>query len=64
MIPRLSATVESRLLIVLDQLEEYFLYHGDSPGSDLLTAELARALSRPQLGASFLLSLREDAFQA
>jgi WD40 repeat protein len=60
-IAQLSATVESRVLIVLDQLEEYFLYHGDSPGSDLLTPELAKALGRPQLGASFLLSLREDA---
>ena len=49
------------MLVILDQLEEYFLYHGDEAGEGTLAAELPRALARPHLRASFLLSIREDA---
>jgi WD40 repeat protein len=59
-IERLSSAVESRVLVVLDQLEEYFLYHGHPTGDDPLRPELAEALTRPHLHVSFLLSIRED----
>jgi WD40 repeat protein len=51
--------VEGPLLLVLDQLEELFVYH-DSPGDSLLE-ELATALRRRDPAVHFLLSLREDA---
>ncbi|HVH04599.1 MAG TPA: hypothetical protein VNE71_01210, partial [Myxococcota bacterium] len=49
------------LLIILDQFEEYFLYHprGEALGS--FDAELARAVARRDIPANFLISIREDA---
>jgi CHASE2 domain-containing sensor protein len=46
------------VLLVLDQFEEYFLYHRDG---DRLRAELPRALARADVHARVLISLREDA---
>lgn len=46
--------------LVLDQLEEYFLYWGTDP----LGPELARALSRRDVRAQVLLSIREDSLGA
>ena len=43
--------------VILDQFEEYFLYHEQGPFAD----ELADAIADPGLRASFLLGLREDA---
>jgi WD40 repeat protein len=60
-IDALAAQTDARMLVILDQLEEYFLYHGDEAGEETLAAELPRALARPHLRASFLLSIREDA---
>jgi WD40 repeat protein len=60
-IDALAAQTDARMLVILDQLEEYFLYHGDEAGEETLASELPRALARPQLRASFLLSIREDA---
>ena len=57
----LAARADTRLVVILDQLEEYFLYHGDEQGEGTLADELPRALARPHLRASFLLSIREDA---
>jgi len=45
------------LLLVLDQFEEYFLYHD----GDGLRGGLPRFLTRPEVRARVLLSLREDA---
>lgn len=51
--------LESELLIILDQFEEYFLYHsGSAEGS--FAAELPRAINRPDLRVNFLISIRED----
>ena len=50
-----------RLLIILDQFEEYFLYHGQESGRGTLYSELSRAVNDPNLRVSFLVSLREDA---
>jgi WD40 repeat protein len=46
------------LLLVLDQAEEYFLYHGGEGG---FTAELPELVTRPGLRVRVLLSLRDDA---
>jgi WD40 repeat protein len=54
--------VDGDLLLVLDQFEEYFLYHGDEDGDGTLFAELPRALNRGALQANVLISIREDAY--
>jgi tetratricopeptide (TPR) repeat protein len=46
-----------RLLIILDQFEEYFLYH---PKDDAFAAEFPLAVMQSDAPISFLLSLRED----
>jgi WD40 repeat protein len=48
------------LYIVLDQVEEYFLYHGGD-GSGRLGAELSELLRRRGLAVNVLLGIREDA---
>jgi hypothetical protein len=53
--------VGSELLIILDQFEEYFLYHPQDIGVSSLAEELPRAVNRPGLRANFLISIREDA---
>ena len=52
----------SELLLVLDQFEEYFLYHPDEDGDGTLALELPRAVTRENLRASFVVSIREDAY--
>jgi len=47
------------LLLVLDQFEEYFLYHGGD--DDRLRVGLPRVLARADVRARVLVSLREDA---
>ncbi len=46
------------LLLVLDQAEEYFLYHAEEAG---LAEELPELVTRPGLRVRVLLSLRDDA---
>ncbi|HEY8775391.1 MAG TPA: hypothetical protein VIM33_02800 [Gaiellaceae bacterium] len=53
--------LRSDLLIILDQFEEYLLYHDGEDGTRTLAADLPRALARPNLRASFVISIREDA---
>ncbi len=48
------------LYIVLDQFEEYFLYHEGERGPGTLADELPEALRRGGLRANFLLGIRED----
>jgi WD40 repeat protein len=52
----------SELLLVLDQFEEYFLYHPDEDGEGTLAFELPRAVMRDDLRVAFLVSIREDAY--
>jgi WD40 repeat protein len=56
-----SAMVGGEVVVLLDGLEEEFLYHGadERPGSFL--NEFSEAATRPGLRASFLLAVREDA---
>lgn len=46
-----------RLMIILDQFEEYFLYH---PPEDDFSIEFPTALTESQAAISFLISIRED----
>jgi hypothetical protein len=52
------AITKRRLMIVLDQFEEYSLYH---PVDDAFAREFPEAVAGRDLSASFLLSLREEA---
>ena len=49
------------LLIILDQFEEYFLYHPQEDGEGTFAVEFPRAVNRPDLRVSFLIAIREDA---
>ena len=49
------------LLVILDQFEEYFLYHPDEDGPGSLAAEFPPAVDRADLPVSFLVAIREDA---
>ena len=50
----------STLYLILDQFEEYFLYHPADHGREGLTTELGRILSARDLPVNVLLSIRED----
>jgi hypothetical protein len=52
--------LDNDLYIVLDQFEEYFLYHEGERGPGTLADELPEALRRGGLRANFLLGIRED----
>ena len=51
----------SAIYLILDQFEEYFLYHPMDRGEEGLTAELGKILSARDLPVHVLLSMREDA---
>jgi type II secretory pathway pseudopilin PulG len=53
--------VGGSLLIILDQFEEYFLYHEQSDGEGTFAVEFPRAANQRDLPANFLISIREDA---
>ena len=56
---------EDGLMIILDQFESFFLYHDveieKAQGNGSFAVEFPRILSRPDLRANFLISIREDA---
>ncbi len=49
------------LVVILDQFEEYFVYHPREDGDGTFAAEFPRVLNRRDLSVSFLVSIREDA---
>lgn len=53
--------VGGRLLIILDQFEEYFLYHSQENGPGTFATDFPRAINDPGLRVDFLISIREDA---
>jgi AAA domain len=55
-----SERLDSDLLIILDQFEEYFLYHPNKSGNGIFDSEFAEAVNQTGLRASFLVSIRED----
>jgi WD40 repeat protein len=56
-----SEQIDGDLLIILDQFEEYFLYHLQEDGIGTFASEFPRAVNRPDLRVNFLISVREDA---
>ena len=56
-----GAAVGGEVLLILDQFEEYFLYHPRDEGDRGFDAQLARAVTRTDVPANFLISIREDA---
>ncbi|MGB3220736.1 MAG: hypothetical protein WBD79_25330, partial [Anaerolineae bacterium] len=56
-----SQRTASDLLLVLDQFEEYFLYHPDEAGAGSFAHELVAVLTTPDLRVNVLLALRDDA---
>jgi WD40 repeat protein len=55
-----ARVLRGRIVLIFDQFEEYFLYHGPSAISEGFEAEFARSVNRTNIDASFLLSMRED----
>jgi WD40 repeat protein len=53
--------LDSDVYVILDQFEEYFLYHEGEHGPGTLMDELPEALRRGGLRANFLIGVREDA---
>ena len=58
---RWTTELSCDLLIVLDQMEEYFLYHPGEDGERTFAVEFARAVNAADLPVNFLVSIREDA---
>ncbi|MGA9995009.1 MAG: hypothetical protein WBP93_06330 [Pyrinomonadaceae bacterium] len=56
-----SQRIKGQLLIILDQFEEYFLYHSNEDGEGTFATEFPRAVNTPDLPVNFLVSFREDA---
>jgi uncharacterized RDD family membrane protein YckC/AAA+ ATPase superfamily predicted ATPase len=56
-----SERLNGQLLIILDQFEEYFLYHAQDEGPGSFSVEFPRAVNWPGLRANFLIAIREDA---
>ena len=56
-----SERADASLLIILDQFEEYFLYHPEIGNDGTFDVEFPRAVNSPDLRVSFLISIREDA---
>lgn len=52
-----ASELNRRLMIILDQFEEYFLYH---PQDDEFAAEFPGAVTQTDAPVSFLISIRED----
>jgi hypothetical protein len=60
---QLAAVTEAlgtTLLIILDQFEEYFLYHPRDEGPGTFAGDFPRAVNRRDLRANFAVSIRED----
>ena len=55
-----AAALRGNLFFILDQFEEYFLYHAPTADDTGFDAEFARAVNRREVAANFLLAMRED----
>jgi hypothetical protein len=56
-----TADHDTELLVILDQFEEYFLYHPESSDERSFAHQFARAVNRRDLRVNFLVSIRDDA---
>lgn len=61
MIEAWTGRINTELFIILDQFEEYFLYHAQEDGRGTFIYEFPRAVNRCDLRANFIISIREDA---
>ena len=61
MVSALGDRYDGDLFIILDQFEEFFLYHGHGAAPDAFEIDLARLANRSGQPVSLLLSLRDDA---
>ena len=61
-IERAAVTLDATPLVILDQFEDYFLYHGTDAAGERFAGQLAGCLRRADLRANFLISIREDAY--
>ena len=52
--------VNGILFVILDQFEEYFLYHQDEDREGTFAVEFPLAVNCPDLPVNFLISIRED----
>src|SRR3990172_3788323 len=57
---KFAELVGGDLFIILDQFEEYYLYHPQEEGEGTFAVEFSRAVNHPNLRANFLISIRED----
>ena len=48
------------LLVILDQFEEYFLYHGKEDGAESFASQLPKIINSPELNVNVLISIRDD----
>lgn len=55
-----SDMVGGTLLIILDQFEEYFLYHAHNTAAGSFAYEFPRIVNDEQLQANYLIGIRED----
>ena len=60
LVAALQLRFRGSILFLLDQFEEYFLYHPEGEIGHDFDAELARTVNRSDLQASVLIALRED----
>ena len=60
LIAELQLRFQGDILFLLDQFEEYFLYHPEGEAGHDFDAELARTVNRGDLRASVLIALRDD----
>ena len=58
-----AEAAEATMLVILDQFEEFFLYHLNGPdGGGNFARQLAACVNDPNVQAHFLLSIREDSY--
>jgi WD40 repeat protein len=53
--------LDGDVYVILDQAEEYFLYHGTEEGAGTFAADFPAVVNSPDLRVNFLLAIREDA---
>jgi sugar lactone lactonase YvrE len=53
--------LDGDVYVILDQAEEYFLYHGAEESAGTFAAEFPGVVNTPDLRVNFLLAIREDA---
>jgi WD40 repeat protein len=56
----LTDDLDIDLFIILDQFEEFFVYHPHEEPGDSFVSEFARAIKNSSLRVNFLISIRED----